>query len=100
MLIKEFPYCCTALIAADFGESMLAYGGDFVVDEKHLTKKFKENIEFYKNMGKAMLVATTNNEQKTANKVLKSLGFRGSKWMSKKQHPETKVKLWYKHLQD
>lgn len=105
MISKSFPHCCTAKIIMDFGESAVAEGGNFEVDPEELEHKIVRKIEFYANedvFGEtvALVTAITNTEQKTANKVLRKIGFKHSKWMDKKAHPETKIRLWWYHVKE
>ncbi len=93
--IESFPSCCTARVLVDFGESEVADWGDHEVTTATMKSSIKRQIESWRSYGIAMLTATTNNEQPTANKVLRDLGFKHSKWMSKDIHPETKVRLWW-----
>jgi len=93
MNIVDFPHCCTAHIMVDFGESYTAEGGAHSIKSSEIIKKLKFFCGMYNYH--ALFVATTNNQQKTANKTLLKLGFSHSRWLSKKQHPNTKVRLWY-----
>ncbi len=98
MIVRDFPHCCTAKIIADFGESIVAEGGDRPVTLEEVTDYLKEKIDRYANgifSGYAVLVAITNSDQKTASKALRQLGFKHSTWMQKKQHPDTKIRLWW-----
>ena len=101
MRIRDFPHCCTAKIIVDFGESDVAEGGAWPVTQEEIESYILGKIERYSQpfYGYATLVATTNNEQKTANKVLLKLGFKHSTWMSKKAHKNTKVRLWWYPLE-
>jgi hypothetical protein len=95
--IKAFPFCCTARILCNFGESITSEGGAIEVDAGSMEKEVQAHIEHYRG-SIALLVATTNNQQKTAYKVLKKLGFKSTKWISKNTHGDTKVKMWWKPL--
>ena len=102
MVTTDFPYCCTAKILAGFGESDVAEGGNRKYSEEKIEEYILERIDIYGTPGAfsglAALVVTTNSEQKTTNKVLRKLGFRHSQWMTKHQHPETKIRIWWYHL--
>ena len=98
--LKNMPHCCTARIIVDFKESGTAEGGNGIVNEEELEKQIKYFIKESRLHGIAMLIAFTNNEQKTANKVLKRLKFKSSKFASKNVHSKTKIKLWYINLED
>jgi hypothetical protein len=92
---RDFPYCCTAKILVNFGESCISEGDNFQVDADIVKAELKNQIYLEKISGKALVVATTNTQQKTANRVLKELGFSHSEWLQKEQHKNTKVRLWY-----
>lgn len=98
MRCKEFPHCCTAHVIVDFGESIIAEGGNHPITKDVIKAYIKMKARIYDHH--AFLTATTNNEQKTANKALAELGFKHSKWMIKEQHPQTKVRLWFAHITD
>lgn len=50
--------------------------------------------------GQAMIIATTNNFQTKEEKLLTDLGFKSSRHVKKTQHSDTKVKLWWRTLDD
>jgi len=96
MNIQAFPHCCTATILTGFGESRVADSFYNVKPTKSQIKDFiKREIDRSIHSGDAMITVATNNEQKTVNAVLRELGFKYSKWLSKTTHPETKVRLWW-----
>ena len=90
----DFPFCCTAKIFAEFGQTVVTAGD--------MAPKTAEAIEEYikKQMARmptmAFFTAVTNSDQKAAIVALRRLGFMSSRWIEKKHHPETKVKLWWK----
>jgi hypothetical protein len=49
----------------------------------------------FKHEGKAMVTAFTNDKQVKANAFLKDIGFKSTKWATKKQHANTRLKLWW-----
>lgn len=100
MDIYPFPNCCTGAVAVNFGQTR-TNGMDCIgslPDYADIKDELSDMLDDYKYDGFAFVSATTNNEQKIDNKVLKDLGFEYSAWMSKKAHPETKVRLWWKQL--
>lgn len=97
-VIRDFPYCCTGVVMARLGESVAADGGDFPQDIHRLEGAIIREIDNMRRSGLAFISVTTNSQQPTANEVLKRLGFKYSKWMSKKIHPETRVRLWWMAL--
>lgn len=98
--IVSFPGCCTAKIIVDFGQSRASEYGSETPTYESLRMQVKDRIEFVKRVypGVPLITAITNSEQKIGNKVLRKLGFKGTKWLSKTQHPETKIKMWYYYL--
>lgn len=94
MVQRNFPNCCTMKILSDLGGTAISDFGN----KDYSTEDIKiELLGRIKNdsRGMACFVVATNNEQKNANRALKELGFKHSKWMSKDNHPETKVRLWW-----
>ena len=94
----EFPYCCTASILVDFGESDIAEGGA----KNYSVEKIKNYIMGALNspyvVNDAAVVIITNTEQSKVNEVLRSLKFEHSTWMAKEQHEETKIRIWWKQI--
>ena len=95
MKTLDFPHCCTAKIVADFGESVFAEGGAKDYTLKEVESFLKAAIKDIYNSKRAAIVATTNSDQKIANKALRNLGFSHSNWMSKEQHSKTKIRIWW-----
>ena len=95
MRLKDFPHCCTAKIACDFGESSVALGGAHAETPEGIAKWLRGQIYNPYNAAMATIVAITNSEQLSAVKALRNLGFSHSKWMKKNQHADTKVRLWW-----
>ena len=98
-MLREFPYCCTAKVLVDFGETATSEGGSWLASEENMRIVIKEELQSLWSEGHALVAATTNNKQKTANKVLRSLGFKRTIWMRKKLHPETLVALWHLNME-
>jgi len=94
MKIQQFPGCCTAKVCHDFGGTKLSSGITGEIPKKNITLWIKRKIKDHN--GCDCLVVITNKAQKTANSVLLELGFKHSKWMSKAQHSESKIRLWWK----
>ena len=95
MQTLNMPHCCTAKVIVDFGESSVAEGGAHPITEEEISDYIKSSIKAYHKAGYATLIAITNDEQKTANEVLRKQGFKYSKWMKKRIHKETKMRLWW-----
>ena len=97
--IMDFPHCCTSKLFYDFGESITAEGGSRKVDYKEELKTVVRLINYHINFRQlACLTAITNNEQKTANKIFRRLGFKHSPWMTKSAHKNTKIRIWWLQL--
>ena len=95
MKLKDFPHCCTAKLAVDFGESDVAFGGNFKNTPEAVEGWLKAQINSPYNAAMATIVAITNSQQPSAAKALRKLGFSHSKWMGKSQHGNTKIRLWW-----
>jgi len=94
MKAQNFPNCCTARIVYDFGGTRLSGMDTEPTNENVLKRQIKDEMR-WSSRGR-LFVAITNSDQKTAAKVLRELGFSHSKWLSKAQHSETKMRLWWK----
>ena len=94
MKSQLFPNCCTARILSDFGGTNLSAGDRAPTDEDELKTWIHHRMQ-YTSRGH-MFVVITNSKQNVANRVLRELGFSHSKWMSKAQHSESKMRLWWK----
>jgi len=94
MKSQSFPNCCTARILSDLGGTSLSAGRRAPIDEDEIKAWIQQRMQ-YISRGHVFVVIT-NSEQDAANKVLRELGFSHSKWMSKAQHRETKMRLWWK----
>ena len=97
-----FKNCCTAIILYDFGDTRtnnawVCRSGGVGTPRKEKYEVIKRQIENKIEVaGHLMITAVTNNQQKAANKALKDCGFEHSTWMSKRQHPETRIRLWWR----
>ncbi len=100
MKIVEFPSCCTAKLVTDFGESNYAEDGPAIVTKKIIDDYLIKAETNIRALGLAVIVVTTNNEQKITNSVLRKRNYKHSKWMRKIQHAGTKVRIWHKPLFD
>jgi hypothetical protein len=98
MELIGFTGCCTAQVIAGFGQTV---NGDweFRPDEVLSTSQIKAGLGILLNRarrsGQAVVTVTTNDKQVNANKALNEVGFESSIWMSKTQHPETRLRLWW-----
>lgn len=99
MQVKNYPNCCTAKVIVGFGQTNTAdheirpVNNELSVGE--IKRLIDERLNSYSIQQMATLTCITNDQQVNANKALEELGFYSSDWMSKKQHSETKVKLWW-----
>ena len=97
MIVREFPACCTGKVMVGFGQTETAEYGIRPDGNELPVEKIKAEIGRHLNLmtGKPFLSAVTNDQQVNANQALEECGFLSSDWMSKRQHSETKVKLWW-----
>tara|TARA_R110000851_G_scaffold258416_1_gene410878 strand:- start:948 stop:1280 length:333 start_codon:yes stop_codon:yes gene_type:complete len=97
--IKNFPHCCTAKVLCGFGQTGTApeaYNAKFIDPTvKQIKTEIGIQLNAAKAMGNAVVTVIVNDEQVNACQALKEAGFLSSDWMSKKNHPETKVMLWW-----
>ena len=98
MEIRSFHGCCGALTLVGLGQC-----GDY--PEDHSEEDLKGQIEYYIRHGrgnqKAILTATTVKSQKSANAVLKELGFKSSKWCKRHDRAGSNlIKMWWLPLGD
>lgn len=101
MLVKDFPNCCTLSVIVGLGGSSDANVGRFQdYSERHLHDELESKEIRIANEGHSAAVVTTTTEQKAANKVLRERGYRHSAWMSKELHPETKLRIWWKPVEE
>lgn len=94
----DFPSCCTVRILRGFGDVIEA---DKLITHSSSKEQIRRELQEYCRSSKkvyAMLVVVTNNKQREANAVLLEEGFKHSKWATKDKHPNTKVRLWWKCL--
>jgi hypothetical protein len=100
MNIETVDSCCTARILSGFGKATAAmdpedYGDDDIpMTKEALLNEMLDN----KRKGFAVVMGFTNNKQHAGNKLLREVGFKRTKWMSKTQHPETKLRMWWFQL--
>jgi len=93
MKIDEFPMCCNAYILTDFGGTRITAGEKM----ERTTEQFITDLgTWIQHYGHKCLTAFTNNEQTNVNAALEACGFECSDWMEKRQHPETKIRLWWR----
>jgi hypothetical protein len=94
MKLASFPGCCTAHVLHNLGGSQLSAGRKSPHTKKDLRDWIQLQVDSY--AGRRCFVVMTNDDQTAANSVLKELGFKHSRWMSKQQHPESRLRLWWK----
>jgi hypothetical protein len=91
---RPFPGCCTASVLFNLGGTDLSQGRKSNFTKAKLAAWLKDEIAGA--AGHEVLVVMTNNEQLVANRLLRNLGFKSSKWMKKKTHSNSQVRLWWK----
>lgn len=97
MKLVPFPHCCTAKILAGFGETDTAdYGArpETSYTEESMFKEVVDKLEEAHRAGQAMVFATTNSEQKTANAVLPRVGFEKIEATAKAAHSGVQLLGW------
>ena len=99
--LVEFPNCCTMKVIVGFGGTEIAGRRlrDNDTTEEDLLQEVNGLVDLARRRGNAIVLATINNEQEQARRVLAQAGFGGrSRWANKDTHPETTVRLYYKRL--
>lgn len=93
---SEFPGCCTARVISGFGHCHTSIQGAEFTNAENL----KKHLLHLRRNGYAVATAITTNTQTDGVKTLTEFGgWQSSEWMSKTQHPETKIKLWWYPLE-
>ena len=98
--VVAMPNCCTMRVLTGFGQS--AHGGlhsrDAEYTQPELVIEIREKCEEERLRGMAVLTATTSDDQEVAIASLREAGFAHSRWAEKTNHPDTRVRIWYKRL--
>jgi hypothetical protein len=97
MNISGIESCCTARILSGFGAADAALYPDQYNGLRFPNTKeaLLNQMLTAKRSGNAVVIAFTNNKQKEGNALLREIGFKRTKWMSKTAHPNTKLRLWW-----
>ncbi|UMO76489.1 hypothetical protein DNAM_640 [Pseudomonas phage BroderSalsa] len=96
MQLSDFVSCCTGHILSGMGQTTTGDWGS----QRHNMER--NDLQFAIAVRQKQLTVTRhafitcaiNNEQKQANRVLLKMGWKPSKWMSKIQHHNTKVRVF------
>lgn len=96
MNITGFPNCCTAQVIFNLGSNMVP--NMFSKDE--IRTYIQGQLPLQKRYGYAVSVVMTMSQQTNANEVLEELGFKHSKWMTKTNHKNTQLRLWWYPLDE
>lgn len=96
--VSSFPLCCTAKVISNFGGTVTSGGHQKDLPIDQLRSELSEYITKYSKYGLAFLSVVLNDSQKDGLTLMEEFGFEGSGWMEKPNHPETKVQLFWKHL--
>lgn len=97
MHLIPFPGCCTAGILTGFGGTETAeyrYRPGVEHDENTMFEAIKAHVEQAHRNAWAMVFATTNSDQKLANKVLPRIGFQKIEETAKLAHNEFTLLGW------
>lgn len=92
MRVHEFPGCCSAHIIGDLGGTGTSYGRAGVKTAKELLVELSVKSNWIKRDG--IISATTNSDQKEANKFLRKMGFRSSKPSTSGNHGKS-IRIWW-----
>lgn len=103
MKISEMIGCCTVRILHGFPNSNSHWLRNpqpktvegLTVELKEYARRQRRSFE-----SSAFIIATTNSNQRLAAKFLRSLGFKPTRGASKKDHPETTVRIWRIKVED
>ncbi len=97
MKVSSIDSCCTAKMVSYFGQAAAVgpenmYPGRDIGTTKQdlLNEMLRQKLA-----GQAMFIAFTNDTQKEGNALLKEVGFKSTKWATKTQHANTRLKLWW-----
>ncbi|AUX83638.1 hypothetical protein FDJ32_gp09 [Pseudomonas phage NV1] len=100
----DYPSCCTGDILIGFGKTNTGDGRSQLnrigMTHMSLANDVAERMRNARYQGIAFLSCAINSDQVIANQVLRELGWKPSKWLSKRNHPETKVRHWLFHVED
>jgi hypothetical protein len=99
----EFPGCCTAKVLTGFGETNTAefeYRPSLRQDRDDIELQLVLHCAELKEIGMGIATAMTNSDQVEANAALEAHGWESSKWCTKGQHSDRKLKLWFKCLDE
>jgi hypothetical protein len=98
--VRPFPNCCTMAVLTGFGGS--AHGGAHSREREHTQEELVGFINTacteQRDLGMAILTATTSDDQTLAVAALREAGFAHSRWAEKINHRDTRVRVWYKRL--
>lgn len=99
MNLSAFPGCCSASILKNFNEGKHAQTDGYYnfrnVDLKRAKNEIKAFVNRAKDQGDGLVVIITNDTQTYINKVLLAMKVEHSPWCKKKQHPDTRIRVWY-----
>jgi hypothetical protein len=103
MECMRFPGCCAAEVMFNFGGHANCAVGKYnkrTVDEikiwiQKIIKARRISGFFPETILDPTFVVITNDGQTSANKALRELGFSHSPWIKKKQHPDSRIRIWW-----
>jgi hypothetical protein len=99
----DFPGCCTAKVFTGFGETVTAeheYRPYSSPTQEGIECELIQRVKALKERGMGIATAMTNSDQVTANAALEAQGWEHSKWCTKEQHRDKKIRLWFKCLDE
>lgn len=101
---RDFPSCCTGSILVGFGKTAtgdhVSQSASAMMTERSLVRDLIGHMRRAAQRGEAFITCTINSDQQLANSVLRKLGWRPSKWMTKRNHRNTQVRVWTWAVED
>ncbi|AFU62955.1 hypothetical protein D305_gp13 [Pseudomonas phage UFV-P2] len=95
---RDFPSCCTGDIIIGFGKTKTGDGVSQLdaadLTDKSLAHDLAIRMRQCAYSGRAFLTCAINSDQQVANRVLRELGWKPTRWMKKRNHPDTQVRVW------
>ena len=89
MAHRQDGFCCTSISVGNFGE------GDECTNYRSCLNLLKQAIRWAEDNGHAMVTCHSTKCQKPLNKALRDLGFRRTRFFSKRKFCKTQVALWH-----
>lgn len=99
MDLADYPSCCTVEVLYGMGRTLTgdhrSQRNTFWDGDRDMAREILSKMMRAKRQGIAALSCAINSEQVQANRVLKTLGWVPTRWMTKDNHPDTQVRLFH-----